>query len=301
MKPPAITIAIPFYSGQALLRKAIASVLRQPISDLELIVCDDHGSEDGVPELLESFHDPRIKYFRNDVNLGMAGNWNRCLDLARADLVTLLHADDELLEGYCPLMLALAAAHCEPAAFFCLARTVDEQGQSAFSFADYTKSFLMPRGRKPILLHGEKSLAGLLRGDFIMCPTMCYRKSILGPRRFPTRWKMVLDLDFFAGLLLDGNSIMGLRKVLYAYRRHGHNASSGYTKSLLRFQEEVAVYDALADRSWRRGWRDAGRAARAKNIVKLHLGYRVVQDLRHLELRRAYQELAFLARMWADS
>src|SRR2546423_1034940 len=71
-----LTIAIPFYKGQAYLRLAIESVLRQSSSDWRLIVCDD-GPEPGTAEVVAAFADPRIRYLKNERNLGMAGNWNR--------------------------------------------------------------------------------------------------------------------------------------------------------------------------------------------------------------------------------
>src|SRR5712671_2433445 len=90
-----ITVAIPFYKGHAYLRAAIESVLRQTSSAWRLVVCDD-GLEPMTRELVESFGDTRIRYLKNERNLGMAGNWNRCLDVVDTDLVNLLHNDDGL-------------------------------------------------------------------------------------------------------------------------------------------------------------------------------------------------------------
>src|SRR5689334_13554042 len=99
-----LTIAIPFHSGRDYLRQAIDSVLGQTCPNWELLICDDHSREPDIDTLIASYADARFRYVRNSSKLGMAGNWNRCLDLARTDLVTLLHADDELRENYCALM-----------------------------------------------------------------------------------------------------------------------------------------------------------------------------------------------------
>ena len=89
-----LTIAIPFYKGHAYLRAAIESVRKQSSPHWQLVVCDD-GPDSGTAELLASFGDPRMRYLRNERNLGMASNWNRCLDAAETDLVNLLHNDDD--------------------------------------------------------------------------------------------------------------------------------------------------------------------------------------------------------------
>jgi glycosyltransferase involved in cell wall biosynthesis len=292
-----LTIAIPFYRGRAFLRQAIASVLRQRNPAWRLLVCDDCGPEQGIAELVKGHDDPRIRYHRNERNLGMAANWNRCLDLADTDLVNLLHADDELLDNYADVMLRAAARHPRAVAFFCGARVIDERGRERFSFPDFVKRFLVPRANGALGLEGRTALETLLRGDFIMCPTVCYRKSVLGPRRFATAWQQVQDLELFTRLLLEGETLVGLPDRAYAYRRHPANATALNTHTLLRFEEEARLYDQLAGAAAERRWAVAERLARGKWIIKLHLLYRAAADLLRLRPRDAWRKLALLGRL----
>ncbi len=292
-----ITFAIPFYTGRHYLHKAIDSVRKQTCPHWRLLICDDQSPEPGIVEVIESFHEPRISYQRNEHNLGMAGNWNRCLDLAETDLVTLLHADDELLENYTEMMLIAAAKYPRAVAFFCPARIIDEQGRRRFSFPDWVKRFLMPAGRRPVVLEGRGALESLLLGDYIMCPTVCYRKNILGSRRFATRWRMVQDYELFTRLLLEGETLVGLPDAAYAYRRHAGSATTAYTESLLRFQEESALYDELGRAAADRGWTRAARRARGKSILKLNLLYCSVRDLAAFRARQTWQKLRLLGRL----
>ena len=75
---PRVSICIPTYKGERTLGAAIESVLAQTLTDFELVVIDDQ-SPDGTRELVAGFADVRIRYFRNETNLGPEGNWNRCL------------------------------------------------------------------------------------------------------------------------------------------------------------------------------------------------------------------------------
>jgi glycosyltransferase involved in cell wall biosynthesis len=276
---PAITIAIPVYAGTDYLRKAIDSVFRQTDPRWELLICDDASPDPGVSDLVASYQSPRVRYTRSDRNLGMVANWNRCLELARTDLVVLLHEDDELLDGYCRLMLCTARKYPEVGFFFCGARIIDEAGKACFSFPDYIKRFFIPKGRGPIHLSGQAGLVAILRGNFIMCPTVCYRKSFLGDNLFSGQWKQAQDLALFASLLAEGRTILGLRQQAYAYRRHGKNATALQTASMLRFEEEIRLFDSLAGALCRPGWRWARRVARAKAIVKWNLAYCALMDL----------------------
>jgi glycosyltransferase involved in cell wall biosynthesis len=288
-----ITIAIPFYKGQEYLRAAIESVRRQRSSSWQLIVCDD-GPESGTEEVITSFGDGRMRYIRNERNFGMAGNWNRCLELAETDLVNLLHADDELLPNYVEVMLKAGRQFPDAAAFFCKAKVIDADGRDTFSFVDYIKRFLEPRSSGPHVLHDRSAIAALMRGDFIMCPTVSYRRSRLPAERFRSDWRMVLDLDFFTRILLADGTMVGVPEIAYAYRRHAENATATYTENLLRFDEESRLHDAIAAEAMKRKWPEVARTAGAKRMIKLHLAFRIAQDLMRLRFSAAARKSRFL-------
>jgi GT2 family glycosyltransferase len=291
-----ITFAIPFHHGLAWLREAIGSVIAQDEPGWRCLVLDDRGEASAdVERLIRSFAEPRLTHVLNASNLGMAGNWNHGLDAAESDLVTLLHADDRLLPGYARVVLALAAQHPRAAGVCCDAEIIDADGAPAFSFPDRFKRLLVPAG-EPWSLHGEAGLRALLRGDFVMCPTLCWRRSVLDPRRFEASWKQVQDLELLSRLLLEGEAIAGTREVAYVYRRHAESATAQQTASLLRFEEENALYDRLAAQSAARGWDGAARTARRKAILRLHLGFRIATDLAAGHPGRAMQKLRFLLR-----
>lgn len=294
---PRLTFAIPFYRGRAYLQRAIASVLGQRYPHWQLLVCDDCGPETGIADLVCGYADARIRYYRNDVNLGMAGNWNRCLDLAETDLVNLLHADDELLDGYAETMVQAAADHPTAVGFFCNTRIIDEQGRERFSFPDFVKQFLKRAGNGPLVLQGRPALESLLHGNFIMCPTICYRKSILRERRFQGTWQFVQDFELFTRLLLEGDTLVGFPTTAYAYRRHAHNATTAYTENLLRFAEETQLYEQLGQAAAARRWPRMARIARRKVIVKLNVLYCATSDLVHGRPRQAWQKAAFLGKL----
>jgi hypothetical protein len=289
-----LTIAIPFFQGTGYLRQAIDSVLRQSEPAWQLLVCDDASPETDVRHLVLGYGDPRIRYVRNERNLGMVGNWNRCLDQAQTDLVTLLHADDQLLDCYVAMMSEAAERHSGAVALFCRARIIGEDGRSRFSFPDVYKRLLAECLGNGLHLEGRTALEALLRGDFIMCPSVCYRKSRLGLRRFSAGWRFAQDMEFFTRLLFQGETLVGLPTAGYAYRRHQLNATSEYTRSLLRFEEESQLYDALAYAADSRGWGQAARLARRKSVIKLNLLYCSAADMLRLRLQEAWQKLVFL-------
>jgi glycosyltransferase involved in cell wall biosynthesis len=293
---PQISFCIPFYSGLNYLKKAIESVQRQTLDDWELIVVDDCGPNDEARDWVTSLSDSRVQYFRNDVNLGLAGNWNRCLELANSELVTLLHADDQLESLYAQRMVEAAQRFPDVTAFFCRAKIIDHDSKPAFSFPDFIKGFIMPSRNQPIRLQGEAALAQLLKGVFIFCPTLCFRRSRLSERRFSSEWKMVLDLELIARLLMDGDILYGLPEKLYSYRRHSSNQTSILTSSFTRFEEEVAIYKLIGHKCQKRSWMHAQNVAYGMRIIKLNLAYCLLKSLLKAQFRQAFLTLKFINR-----
>ena len=67
------SILIPAYNGAEVIGDTLRSILSQSFSNYEIIIQDD-ASTDNTEEVVKSFGDPRIKFFRNEKNLGYPGN-----------------------------------------------------------------------------------------------------------------------------------------------------------------------------------------------------------------------------------
>jgi glycosyltransferase involved in cell wall biosynthesis len=291
-----ITFAIPYFRGLDYLRQAIESVRRQSVADWFVLVSDDGDDQGEARDLVASFDDPRIEYHRNERNLGMVLNWNQCIDQAGTDLVTLLHADDWVHRDYAAVALDLAERNPQAAAVFCDVEIVGEHGHQRFTTADTVKRLYIPKGRGDFVLAGADSLRAIMGGNFILCPTLCFRKSVLNGRRFSEDWKQVQDLELTARLLMDGDAIVGSRTTAYAYRRHPDNATAAHSESLLRFDEEFRLFAAVAERADELGWHAAARVSRRARIVRMHLVYRIVLDCARLRPGAAWKKLQCLVR-----
>src|SRR5690606_978856 len=77
----------------------IGSILGQTYSNFELIIVDDVSPEN-IKGIVSGLDDPRIKYFRNEKNLGgenLVKQWNHCLQFAKGEYMVLA-ADDDLYQ-----------------------------------------------------------------------------------------------------------------------------------------------------------------------------------------------------------
>jgi glycosyltransferase involved in cell wall biosynthesis len=96
MTRPTVSVVIPTYNRQNLIKQAIGSVLQQTFPNLELIVIDD-ASQDNTQEVVESFADPRIHYICHQQNVGECATRNTGLQVCRGEYVAFLDSDDEWL------------------------------------------------------------------------------------------------------------------------------------------------------------------------------------------------------------
>ena len=100
---PTFSVMLPTYEPDHRLGRSLAAVLAQAPGPeaMQIAVVDDGSRQVDVRALVRSF-DPagRVEVHLNQRRAGLAGNWNRCLSLARGKFVHLLHQDDHVLPGF---------------------------------------------------------------------------------------------------------------------------------------------------------------------------------------------------------
>ncbi|MBS1989139.1 MAG: glycosyltransferase family 2 protein [Cyanobacteria bacterium SZAS LIN-3] len=105
-----VSVLLPVYNGAKYLGAAIESVLAQSRGELELIVVDDCSS-DGSADIIAGYaaQDKRVRFERNQSNLGLFRNYNRALELSQGQFIKPF-AQDDLLHPDC---LALTVPHLQ--------------------------------------------------------------------------------------------------------------------------------------------------------------------------------------------
>ena len=141
-RSPHVSIGMPVFNGANYLRQSIQSLLAQDYTDFELIICDN-ASTDETESICRAAakSDPRIRYYRNQTNLGAAGNYNKVFQLARGTYFKWAAHDDVCH----PAMLAhcvqlLEKAPPSVAMVYPLAELIDEKGQTIQSVLDRIES-----------------------------------------------------------------------------------------------------------------------------------------------------------------
>jgi glycosyltransferase involved in cell wall biosynthesis len=203
MSAATVSVLLPTYNGARDIRPAVDSILSQPGVDLEVIVVDNHSTDDTVA-IIEAYGDPRIRVFHNPVNLGAERNWNRALELATGKYIKLVPQDD-LLQ---PLCLARQVAALEA--------DTDESIALAFGAREIigpTGRILARRGFRGAAT-GRIAAATLARqcvrrgSNLIGEPAaVLFRRTVAEKvGRFDGQQGYVIDLDYWIRLLAHGDA-----------------------------------------------------------------------------------------------
>lgn len=105
-----VSVGLPVRNGEDYLDEAIDGVLNQTLRELELVIVDN-ASTDSTPRICERYarQDDRVRYLRNDQNIGIAANFNKAFQCARGPYFTWVAHDDV----YAPDFLARCVSALE--------------------------------------------------------------------------------------------------------------------------------------------------------------------------------------------
>jgi glycosyltransferase involved in cell wall biosynthesis len=165
---PRVSIGVPVYNGENYLQEALDSLLNQTYEDFEIIL-SDNASTDKTREIAESFaaRDPRIRYFRNEENLGAARNYNLVFELARGDYFKWAAHDDlcgpELLEQ------CVSVLDGDPSIVLCYPKTkeINDYGEVTKKFPDEPDISMSSASKRyyqcVCVAHPQVAVFGLIR------------------------------------------------------------------------------------------------------------------------------------------
>ncbi len=237
---PEISVAIPIYQGATYLRAAIESVLAQSATEFELILIDDGSSDDSL-NILRSFSDPRIRRFENSTRLGLAGNWNRCLELARGEFITVFHQDDVMA----PHNLAFKAAVFRQNPNVGLVYSERSHLENRLSGETEPWQPDSPWTTDRIIPGAEFAERLFLGPNFVCCPSVMLRRSALEELgAFDPALPFTADLEMWLRFALRYD-VGFISERLIGYRTHGTNESHRFFNLEGIHQEYLARSTAL--------------------------------------------------------
>ena len=186
-----VSVCIPNYNYGRFIRDAIQSVLDQTYKDFELIIVDN-CSTDNSEEVIKSFSDPRIRFYKNEKNIGFVKNLNKCLSLASGEYISILHSDDMYLPNMLEKEAKILDSNPNVGFVYSSVKIINKDGIVTEDYRPFDKHYI---------INGEEEFKRLVLGNYIRTPTVMVRQkcyTVLGgyneENPFPSDWEMWLRI-----------------------------------------------------------------------------------------------------------
>ncbi len=228
---PKISVVLTSYNHAKYLRKSIQSVLDQTYKDYELIILDD-GSTDNSWEIIESFNDPRIRVYRNEVNRKGISMIDVIRNIAQCEFVGIHHSDDMWEKQRLEKQMSVLEENPQVGAVFSLVTIIDEEDRP---FLDknhkYYQVFDQPNRTRYEWLNYF-----FYHGNGLCHPSLLIRKKCYSHRHTPMAGLAQLpDLNFWIRLCLTYEIfILQERLVRFRVRADEKNVSGNRPDARIR-------------------------------------------------------------------
>ena len=203
-----VSVLMPVYkTNEVFLREAIDSVLNQTFSDFEFLILDDCPDDDRE-SVVKSYNDARIKYFKNEKNLGITPSRNKLIEMAKGEYLAVFDHDDVCLPERFAKQVEYLDNHSEVGVVGCVVK-------------------LMPNGklsRNPV--YSDDIKRSLMTVCAITHPAAMVRKSVLDVNNIRYEEKFSPSEDYALWCrLMPYTEFHNLEDVLFLYRDHENNTS----------------------------------------------------------------------------
>ena len=214
------------------LMEAIESILKQSYKNLEFIIILDNPDNKKLNDIIRFYckKDARVRYFKNEKNMGLVKSLNIALSYAKGDFIARMDADDISMTDRIEKQMDYLNNH--PDIDFMGARciNIDENGTELYRDA------IIPEDMKLI-----KSC--LVNVDFVNHPTWFFRKKCSDKNKGYREITCAEDYDFLLRLITNGFKLANSNEFLVRYRiRSSGISQSNSLQQLLYSKYVVKLY-----------------------------------------------------------
>ncbi|MDP5017568.1 MAG: glycosyltransferase [Dolichospermum sp.] len=215
---PLVTVIIPTYNRIEYLKHAINSAVKQTYKNLEIIV-SDNCSPENPQALVESFKDPRIKFWRHGQNIGMLGNQLHGFKMAQGKYIASLHDDDIWNEDFLIKLVPHLEKNPSLILAFCDQYIIDAQGQINYSGTE-ENSRGFKRDKITPGIHENFTKIGLIDKSIPTAAACVIRNGVLNWDSIPSQVGGMWDLYLTYLCCITGYGVYYVPEKLTQYRAH---------------------------------------------------------------------------------
>ena len=243
MPPIKVSVLVPVYNGQRFLPECLDSILAQDCVSMEILLADDGSTDDSVA-VLETYaaKDPRIRWWKNRQNLGLAENWNCLLREARGEYIKFVFQDDKLLSATALNQMAQVMDDHPGVTLVASASYIIDERSWILELRDYFRAGVSD-GRQMVVRCLERP------ANLIGEPSVVMFRRALARRGFDGQLRQLLDVDMWFQLLEQGQFAY-LSEPLCAFRKHAAQQTRVNLVSGAAANDDVILLSRWLARPW---------------------------------------------------
>ncbi len=288
-----LDILVAYWGDVSLFKKTVQSVLLQESDQWFLTVVDDAFPDSEAGRWLTALNHPRIRYFRNEKNLGVIGTYRELLSRSTRSCCVFLGCDDLLGASYTHTVLGYFDRNPNVSFIQPSVKVIDENDTSVMGLTDWVKTRIVaPTPHSHKLHHGESLAVSLLHGDWLYWPSIAFRTESIKRFDFDDSLKITHDLDLVLKMVFAGHQMMLIPEICFEYRRHSTSISAASLLDGRRFKDERRCFQKAVLGAREKSWSKASRAARMHITSRLNALYILLTSLR----LKNYNHIPTLAR-----
>ncbi|EHC09112.1 glycosyltransferase family 2 protein [Fischerella thermalis] len=215
---PLVSIITPTYNRPDYLKQALKSAISQTYQNIEIIV-SDNCSPENPQAIVESFNDPRIRFSRNETNLGMLPNTIKAFKMARGKYVAALLDDDLWEEDFLAKLVPPLEANPNLVLAFCDHYVINADGTIDYELTEHC-SQLFKRAELPEGIYQPFYKLGLVDQAVASAMAAVIRKDVIDWDSIPPEVGGSWDVYLTYLCCRTGMGAYYYPQKLTRYRRH---------------------------------------------------------------------------------
>lgn len=229
-----ISFILPAWKSR-FLKEAVGSIIAQTSRDWELVVVDDCSPEP-LKEIVAAFDDPRIRYVRNEQNLGgenLVRQWNHCITFSTGDFIVLAADDDLYKPTFCEECIRLAEKYPQVELIHASVEQIDEHG-----------NHLEDDSILPEFTNKYEYLNWWVTGRSFTCiGNFAFRRSALLAMGGFIDFPCAFGSDIATPIALSVNGVANTQDMLFCFRQSTQHLSADSS----RFKEKLEAVSQLSE------------------------------------------------------
>lgn len=223
---PKISVLMPIYNTNlTYLQEAVNSVLNQSEPDFEFLILNDSPDNHELENFVLSFKDPRIKYFKNEKNMGISATRNKLIDLSGGKYLAIMDHDDISLPERFKKEADYLDAHPEVGVVSCWYQRMGKN-----------KIVKFPIDNSSISMY-------LTNDSYISHSAAMVRKSVLTDNNIYYESEYTPAEDYAMWCRLIGKTeFYNIPEVLFLYRKHQGQTSKLQTKKMSEVRNKICNF-----------------------------------------------------------